>query len=503
MPQARLPKGAAPIKSPADIPHLERGDEVYFQHSSGPKCGKVLAYGAHGCTVDVAGAHHKVTYDRLLGHKVRVTQNLKLVDEGEDGFVAEGADGRRRYFHDPLTEEGAEPTMAKSLQPRILLFFEHGENFAKAIANRPGLQLQNVTDKAGHQTKRWKKTMIALPKTRARGQREESAGGNKPAPGDSVGFKAGDFEGKGEVVGKPGKDGSHVKDSSGRLHGVSWDEMQAGESGAGGKGAPKDGDGKRVVSGEEKPKTGGNSLNDRPPFPKAEVDALPDKVGQPYDNWEKLKTEGEKGLEEFTDILGGVAKELNLRTDKGPGDLEDKDFDSADGFLFIGKLKGEDRAQQKVKSDYHGDWTQLRDVVRGTISVANMDELRHAVRAVEAKGLKLAQKPKDRFSKPTREGYRDLLTIVKLPNGMLAELQYHVKSMTKAKDEGHHLYKEQRDLVQETKEHPDYRRDQEDEDGPQPYWTPDQHKKFHHLVNQQKKIYDPAWERASKTRQSG
>ena len=106
----------------------------------------------------------------------------------------------------------------------------------------------------------------------------------------------------------------------------------------------------------------------RPPFPKAEVDALPDRVSQPVATWEELQAHGAKGLEEFKGILDKVADELGLRTDLSkPKELTAAHLDVPEGFLFLGQLKGEKRAKEKVAADYEGDWSQLKDMVRATV----------------------------------------------------------------------------------------------------------------------------------------
>jgi predicted kinase len=50
--------------------------------------------------------------------------------------------------------------------------------------------------------------------------------------GDTVHFAAGDYQGSGTIVGKPGADGAHVKDASGRVHQVRWSEVTGHEPAA-------------------------------------------------------------------------------------------------------------------------------------------------------------------------------------------------------------------------------------------------------------------------------
>ncbi len=115
-------------------------------------------------------------------------------------------------------------------------------------------------------------------------------------------------------------------------------------------------------------------------------------------------------------------------------------LDKPGNVLITGSLKGEKRAKEKVDTDYKGDWTRLTDVVRSSIGVDGYHSVKHILDKVKAAGLKIAKKPKDRFSKPTPVGYRDVLLNVQFPNGHIGELQLHVKPMLKAKAKAHEHY---------------------------------------------------------------
>jgi hypothetical protein len=111
------------------------------------------------------------------------------------------------------------------------------------LANRPGLSLQDVTDKAGHRTKRWKRTAQELKSTRSAKKQAETqtAASRDPDPEDRRGsargygthdlqvggrvkFKAGEHEGKGTIT-AIGKDGVTIKDAEGREHGIHHHEL--------------------------------------------------------------------------------------------------------------------------------------------------------------------------------------------------------------------------------------------------------------------------------------
>ena len=462
-----MPKAAAQPKPVDNPPDIERHDEVYFRHVAGPKVGRVLSRGSHGCVIEADGERHKVRWEHFLGHKVRVRPDVRVVDKGEDGFLVESASGERRFVRDPLGVVTPEPEpMKKSLLP-VVLFVGEPELLLKAagreIKNRPGLVLQDVTDKAGRQTKRWKKV-----------GHESPVGRHNMGRGDGVKFQAGTHKGEGEVDGELGKDGFHAKDATGRRHPVHYHEVT--------HHAPA-----------ERPEQGGSEAQEpgaeREFYSPEEVAKLPKVTRQPYNTWDELKRHGEVGLAQFREKLGPIAQRLGLRTDvKSPADLTDEMLSSDDGFLFVAPLKGNERAKEKVEADYKGVWSELRDVVRATISVASFDQLREAVHAVDQAGLKLAQKPRDKFATPSKEGYRDLMVIVTLPNGMLAEMQFHVKPMTAAKSEGHKAYETTRSLEAKY-----------GEEEPTDSWSDADHTAYYKALKEQRRIYAEAWAMVEKS----
>lgn len=447
-----------------DAPDVEVNDEVYFRHKDGRHLvGRVRSRGAHGCHVDSDGVRHKMRWDGFLGHKTKVKANVKVVDQGEDGIMVEDQQGKRRFVHDPMTPE---TPMRKSVP---VLFFGEEEVLQKALSvkNRPGLALRDITDKSGRHSKHWVKTGKDAPKQN-HGGHDEPAHAPRYGHGDRVSFSVGGLKGHGEVVGRPGAHGAHVRDESGHVHKVLWDAIgDAGEKPAA-----------EPAGGEKQPAEPKGLFSQ-------DTASLPSRAAQPVKSWEELREKGEEGLGQFKAALNKVADQLGLRTDMSPKQLEGDHVTSDEGFLFIGKLKGEERARQKVDAEYGGDWSQVRDVIRATIAVSSMDQVREAVKAVEAAGLELAQKPKDKFTNPTPEGYRDLNTIVKLPNGMLAELQYHLKPITEAKNSAHKDYEESRTLSAKY-----------GEDAPTGKWSDEDHARFHQAVKRQKDTYGAAWKRA-------
>ena len=73
-------------------------DEVFFRHAEGPRSGRVVARGRHGCTVDEpCGRRHQIAWDGFLGLKGRQTYPARVVDRGAGGAIMEREDGRRFF----------------------------------------------------------------------------------------------------------------------------------------------------------------------------------------------------------------------------------------------------------------------------------------------------------------------------------------------------------------------------------------------------------------------
>jgi len=219
---------------PEPRPGVEVDDHLYVHHEGQPCTGRVMAHGKHGVTVDIGGKHHKVRWDKVLGHKQRAAMHGDVIDQGEDGMIIQDTRGRRRFVAVP-NEAKDDPMVAKSFGQRpVLLFMKAGP-----IANRPGLVQKEITDKSGKVTKRWVRSNKEQPKGRAPAKPDAEAGAahgygtHNLGTGDRVHFAAGDFKGSGEIVGKPGKAGAHVKDSSGRMHQVRWTEITGHEKNGG------------------------------------------------------------------------------------------------------------------------------------------------------------------------------------------------------------------------------------------------------------------------------
>lgn len=210
-------------------------------------------------------------------------------------------------------------------------------------------------------------------------------------------------------------------------------------------------------------------------------------VRQPAKSWDEIQTAGAKARDAFAAGLGKVQKQMGLKTDASePEKLTDAQAASGDGYLFIAPNKSEARSREKVEKEYGGDWSQLKDYVRGTIAVRSPADVSDAMEKVKALGWKLAAQPKDNMTQPTAAGYRDVNTLWEMPNGMLAELQFNTKAMLRAKGPGHGLYEEQQKLQRKNGS-------TEPNDG----WSTRDAQKWREALEAQRKVYSAAWAAAA------
>jgi hypothetical protein len=174
---------------------------------------------------------------------------------------------------------------------------------------------------------------------------------------------------------------------------------------------------------------------------------LPEGVGvkQKVQSPDKLFDQAKEAHEHQVKWLKGLDKEIGATIVRG--DRGDKpDFKKPGVVVVIGKLKDRDRCEEKVKTDYKGDWSSLRDVVRSAVAVDKLDQLPTVIHGLKRIGLKLAREPKDRFQTPTDGGYRDISMNVVHPNGHVGELQLHLKPLLAAKKKGDEFYRDIRTI---------------------------------------------------------
>jgi predicted RNA methylase len=238
---------------------------------------------------------------------------------------------------------------------------------------------------------------------------------------------------------------------------------------------------------KEHVKAGGKMADDK--FFTPEEMALPKKGVTSSENTQAgLYAAAEKAKPTFDRILDageGVEKALGASVASPTNEAEFNAAIAKPGpVVIVAPLKGAKRAAEKVQADYGGNWNQLHDIVRASVAVDTAGDIPKAMDALKKelaeKGWKLAKKPKNRFSRPTLEGYSDVMLNIVGPEGVVSEVQIHLKGMLKAKQEAHHLYEQERSLAAKMKT-----------EGRKA--TRHEAAEMARLIGEQRKIYGSAW----------
>lgn len=256
-PAAARPAGAG--AEPVPNPDVMKGDHVFFKHKAGPHAGEVLATGRHGITVKHQGKPHPVKWEHVLGHKTRSPQTYNVLEEGEDGVLVKDAHGQRKYLNVPPEARGEKMVLEKAFSGdaggRLIIFTKAGP-----IANRPGLSLQQKTDKNGKASRHWVRTNKELPKADHRMPPDAGAthgyGTHNLQAGDHVKFRNGEHAGEGNIH-AIGEHGAIVHDKAGGEHRVRHEQIT----------------GHTPAEGTTKPKTPESVLGAQKPIPADQFDA--------------------------------------------------------------------------------------------------------------------------------------------------------------------------------------------------------------------------------------
>ena len=220
-------------------------------------------------------------------------------------------------------------------------------------------------------------------------------------------------------------------------------ELKAPRPSGGGGGGHTSADAKVDTSATPKdtPKIDGEAKTDVGPKTEAKTEVKPDTKAE-VDAGPNPKVEGAppapKGAQRTADI-----EQLYKDAAVAQKELSDATLDIAGKTggkpIIPDKLKGRERAMEKVNVDYKGDASRLTDLARASVEYKKLDDV--------YKGLEILKSKyeivniKDRFSKPTSAGYRDILLTVRMSNGHVCEVQLHLEQILAVKGgEGHHLY---------------------------------------------------------------
>ena len=205
-----------------------------------------------------------------------------------------------------------------------------------------------------------------------------------------------------------------------------------------------------------------------------------------YEKAGQAKEQFESWLDKGTGIVNQVGGQ---RIMKSPSDMTVQDWQKPGAFFFAAGLKGEARAEEKTNGENGGQWNRLLDVVRGTIAVDTVSEVRDIVSRLEDSGMAYARLPKDRLADAVQGGWRgDVLMNFRMPNGFVTELQVGLKSMFEAKfvGGGHKIYEDFRSIAAK---YPDV--------APENFPAADR-AKWQALDHQSRTFYGKYWDRTAK-----
>lgn len=214
-----------------------------------------------------------------------------------------------------------------------------------------------------------------------------------------------------------------------------------------------------------------------------------------YQELEPHAHEANQQLQKLLNLGRGIGTQLGYETvlpDTDHKKLEDR-LKKPGGVVMLTPIKSEKRAAEKVDAWFGGDWTKLTDAVRATVAVDSPHELQKVVEQMRKNGVEFARQPKDRMNNPLSTGYRDLVTHIKMPNGMVAEVQLHLKPMLLAKEfGGGHKHYEAIRRIEEKYNALGHR-----------YLTNEDHHAYQEAFDKSQKTYKEAWRQAQQARAAG
>ena len=159
----------------------------------------------------------------------------------------------------------------------------------------------------------------------------------------------------------------------------------------------------------------------------------------------------EPGMQRLAEDQRGVLLDLF-----GKAEAEKPGFDEAitkiaqafRGQPKLAPIKGVERSTAKIASDYAGDASKIKDLLRATIEVDSIADARLAIDQIKKEFEVLSSGQRDLLDPavPSVDGYRDAKFNVKVGD-IVAEVQVNLPEMMAAKKAVHHLY-EQRSAIE-------------------------------------------------------
>ncbi|MEU8044441.1 toxin glutamine deamidase domain-containing protein [Micromonospora echinofusca] len=109
------------------------------------------------------------------------------------------------------------------------------------------------------------------------------------------------------------------------------------------------------------------------------------------------------------------------------------------------KPKGVDRVKDKLV-EYENDASRLKDLAAAKVEFHRLEDLYNALDQLDRDPEVVIVGIKDRFLRPMRSGYRDILVNLRMPNGHVAELRLHLAAIDEVAKWEHPLYEVRRDI---------------------------------------------------------
>lgn len=290
----------------------------------------------------------------------------------------------------------------------------------------------------------------AKPEEPVKPQRQAAPqdGGKRPRRGSVVGFKVGGSTMMGKVLDDSHEEGVVVQADNGTKYNVRWQDL---------------------VTTHERPKAKQAAREN----PKAMVDWLLD--GERTDN---LKTIDKNQLVQPS----GDLDELYRLAEEARGGFKAfmekaQEATGAKRLMSRPVLKSRERVLEKMHDDKAPDASKIYDFDGHTLIYDDLAGVARGLKYFMDQGATV--RIKNNYAKPSPLGYRDININIKLPNGMLSEIQLNTEAFMEAKEGiGHYFYEVFRETLDAT---------------PPPPVDP-----VANSTNEaQKKVYNYAWEVSS------
>jgi hypothetical protein len=146
-------------------------------------------------------------------------------------------------------------------------------------------------------------------------------------------------------------------------------------------------------------------------------------------------------------------EEIYTRAEQIKPDFDTKITDIAEtvaGVVLLSELKSIARASDKIQSEYAGDASKLRDVLRGSIIVETAIQVNEVYQTILNDFDILGSRNGYAKTVHSSDGYFDAKVDVEFM-GISAEIQIHTRAMLSAKEQAHALFEKRQDIQRSVK----------------------------------------------------